>query len=534
MRATAPVLTTIATALIVIASAFAGQQLRRFNLPPEERARVAGQMLGQTGVIWAIVLPVSVAAFFLAIVICSALPHLAERAFRRQAVRELAIIFAFGLGIVALGGRYWACFIADRIASKPTPGTYIRSGLWAFFIIGLAIGVASLAGASIIVGLGWLGAGVTAAHGRPPMSLHMVAFAVPLLIGALSIMVVLDGGHPRTEPVRRTPRMVEPSRRVAEHRQPGVAGVVRAQLVLAVSRERSDRRGCAQVHRGGRRRGLGRVDRGRRPAGEEREGVGRGRGARARPRARARRHAGPVCLHRRPPRHRVDGVVLAHRRDVAPGRWRHTRWTSHIGRRSGSGWHWILLGPVGLMSLAFLLSCRVDVNEFSMHHFYKNRLVRCYLGAARDARTDPSRRSPDPFTGFDAADDLSLADLHLLCGRGDEALRAAKRRGNPRDLEAYVGPIPIVNTALNLVKGDDLAWQERKAQSFVFTPFYSGYDFQSRRDRPDPPLCPVRVQADARSSAIRRSASAPARPSPSPAPRRAPTWGITRRRPPRS
>ena len=42
------------------------------------------------------------------------------------------------------------------------------------------------------------------------------------------------------------------------------------------------------------------------------------------------------------------------------------------------------------------------------------------------------------------------------------------------------GPLPIINTALNLVKGDDLAWQERKAQSFVFTPFYSGYDYRHR------------------------------------------------------
>jgi hypothetical protein len=33
-----------------------------------------------------------------------------------------------------------------------------------------------------------------------------------------------------------------------------------------------------------------------------------------------------------------------------------------------------------------------------------------------------------------------------------------------------------VNAALNLVAGEDLAWQERKATSFVFTPKYCGYD----------------------------------------------------------
>ena len=106
----------------------------------------------------------------------------------------------------------------------------------------------------------------------------------------------------------------------------------------------------------------------------------------------------------------------------------------------GQRWHWILLGPFGLAGLAFLLSCRVDVNEFSMHHFYKNRLVRCYLGASRDERSDPARRSPDPFTGFDAADDVSLADLQLYCGRGDAALRTVKRQPKPARSRAVRRP----------------------------------------------------------------------------------------------
>ena len=34
----------------------------------------------------------------------------------------------------------------------------------------------------------------------------------------------------------------------------------------------------------------------------------------------------------------------------------------------------------------------------------------------------------------------------------------------------YLGPYPIMNTALNLNAGSELATQERKATSFVFTP----------------------------------------------------------------
>ena len=107
--------------------------------------------------------------------------------------------------------------------------------------------------------------------------------------------------------------------------------------------------------------------------------------------------------------------------------------------------------------IGVLFSWRVDINEFSIHHFYKNRLVRCYLGASH------INRKADWFTGFDPNDDLPLR-------RFDHAEN--KKDGKPE----YAGPYPIVNCALNLVAGQDLAWQERKATSFVFTPKYCGYD----------------------------------------------------------
>lgn len=110
----------------------------------------------------------------------------------------------------------------------------------------------------------------------------------------------------------------------------------------------------------------------------------------------------------------------------------------------------LFLGLVLAAGIALLLSWRVDVNEFSMHLFYRNRLARCYLGASN------AGRKPNPFTGFDSGDDLPLSRLRP--GRG------------------YAGPLPILNTAINLVHGEELAWQERKAASFTFTPLHSGYD----------------------------------------------------------
>ena len=108
--------------------------------------------------------------------------------------------------------------------------------------------------------------------------------------------------------------------------------------------------------------------------------------------------------------------------------------------------------PLAIICLLF--AWRVDINEFSLHAFYRNRLARCYLGASNIPR------DPNPFSGFDEKDS-KVAMSNLL---------PAKNK------EGYNGPFPIFCTALNLTFGEDLAWQERKAASFIFTPLYSGYD----------------------------------------------------------
>ena len=120
-----------------------------------------------------------------------------------------------------------------------------------------------------------------------------------------------------------------------------------------------------------------------------------------------------------------------------------------------------LLSLMGtLVASALLLAWRVDINEFSMHHFYKNRLVRCYLGASNSAR------KPNPFTGFDQSDDVFLADL----------IPSDPTEANAGASTNYLGPYPIVNATLNLSDGEQLAIQERKAASFFFSPCFSGYD----------------------------------------------------------
>src|SRR5439155_7888713 len=101
-----------------------------------------------------------------------------------------------------------------------------------------------------------------------------------------------------------------------------------------------------------------------------------------------------------------------------------------------------LLAAFVTCALCLFMSWRVDVNEFSMHHFYRNRLVRCYLGASNPPRT------PQPFTGFDINDDLPLSAL----------------------ANDYPGPYPLVNAALNITSGEELGFDKRKSQVIRLRP----------------------------------------------------------------
>ena len=111
-----------------------------------------------------------------------------------------------------------------------------------------------------------------------------------------------------------------------------------------------------------------------------------------------------------------------------------------------------LLGGLGApflfsAALALFFSWRIDVNVFAFHMFYRNRLVRCYLGASNP------RRANHPFTGFDGDDSVPMQNLRQR-------------------------PYHLVNAALNITRGTRLAWQERKAASFIASPMFCGYELK--------------------------------------------------------
>ena len=101
-----------------------------------------------------------------------------------------------------------------------------------------------------------------------------------------------------------------------------------------------------------------------------------------------------------------------------------------------------------LPALSVGVSWFVNVNRFSLHALYRNRLVRAFLGSAR-ATARPARE-PDPFTGFDQADNVPMARL-------------------PTNRLLHV-----INITLNTVSTKNLAWQERRAEPFTVTPMATG------------------------------------------------------------
>jgi len=132
-------------------------------------------------------------------------------------------------------------------------------------------------------------------------------------------------------------------------------------------------------------------------------------------------------------------------------------WAVQYAITEWSNLRWVL---GALLLIGLVLSWRIEINVFGLNQFYRNRLVRCYLGATRWM---PKMRSPHPFTGFDIGDEIPLDHLryaHPPAGYNDEP---------------FAGPFPIVNCTLNLGGSSDLAVHTRQSASFTMTPLRCGF-----------------------------------------------------------
>ncbi len=111
-----------------------------------------------------------------------------------------------------------------------------------------------------------------------------------------------------------------------------------------------------------------------------------------------------------------------------------------------SPWGLVSLALGAFVGLGLLMGFFININKFSLHAAYRDRLIRAYLGASRSN----TERRPNPFTGFDENDNLQMRELK-----------------HPR-------PLHLLNLTLNLVGGKDLAWQDRKAESFTVSRRHAG------------------------------------------------------------
>ncbi len=120
-------------------------------------------------------------------------------------------------------------------------------------------------------------------------------------------------------------------------------------------------------------------------------------------------------------------------------------WWDHYGVLEHTSVLTIGLLAGACLLLSWFMARYININSFSLHDMYRDRLVRAYLGASNP------KREANKFTGFAATDDIPMANL-----------------------APTMGPLHVINLTLNLVSGDRLAWQQRKAESFTVTRLHSG------------------------------------------------------------
>src|SRR5260370_35385241 len=95
--------------------------------------------------------------------------------------------------------------------------------------------------------------------------------------------------------------------------------------------------------------------------------------------------------------------------------------------------------------LSMIMARYININLFSIHAMYRNRLIRAYLGASNP------KRNASKFTGFAENDNIRM-----------------------RELNTAHKPFHVLNLTLNLGAGGGLAWCQRAAGSLSVRPPHLG------------------------------------------------------------
>ena len=120
-------------------------------------------------------------------------------------------------------------------------------------------------------------------------------------------------------------------------------------------------------------------------------------------------------------------------------------WQDHYGILERSHPLIVVLLAIAILLVSAVASRFININTFSLHGMYRDRLIRAYLGASN------LNRAVSRFTGFARNDDMPMASLNTT-----------------------LKPLHVVNLTLNVVATSRLAWQQRKAESFTATALHCG------------------------------------------------------------
>ena len=127
-------------------------------------------------------------------------------------------------------------------------------------------------------------------------------------------------------------------------------------------------------------------------------------------------------------------------------------WTSQREFLENTHPEYAVLVALVLFLFSWTMAKFIDINKFSLQAMYRSRIIRAYLGASN------AKQEINQFTGFDQTDDFYL-----------------------KDLTPSLKPFHVVNMTMNLVSGERLAWQQRRAASFTASPLHCGSDIVGYR-----------------------------------------------------
>jgi hypothetical protein len=125
-----------------------------------------------------------------------------------------------------------------------------------------------------------------------------------------------------------------------------------------------------------------------------------------------------------------------------------------------------VLATVALFIVALVAGRLINTNRFSLHYYWRNRIVRAYLGASNPDRDNQAikARVANNFTGFAASDGIRMSKIAT----------------------AGVGKLfHVINIALNLAGAEKLEWQDRKCESFTVSPLHCGSYWLGYRNSAD-------------------------------------------------